>query len=149
MRSWAVPEGPSVDPWATRLAVQVRDHAKAHNVFEGVIPLGGNGAGPVMLWDRGTFAPTHAGAFDVEVLRDAYEAGTLDVVLFGERLGGRWTLTRRGPCGERSRWALQKYQDGFSDRLSEPVDEFRTSVATGRTMQEIEAAVGRPARSRG
>ena len=145
MKSWAVPEGPSINPWSARLAVQVHDHAKTHNVFEGVIPPGGNGAGPVMLWDYGTFAPTEGGAFDVEMLREAYETGALSFVLFGERLGGRWTLIRRlGQYGGHSQWELQKRPDRFSSRLFEPVDEFRTSVATGRTMREIELACAAP-----
>lgn len=139
MKSWAMPIGPSVDPRSTRLAVQVRDHSKAHNAFEGVIPPGGYGAGPVMLWDRGSYAPNETGAFDVEMLLDAYERGTLSCVLFGERLRGRWTLTRRrGQHGERSQWELQKQADSFASRQSEPVREFRTSVATGLTMKEIE-----------
>ena len=141
MKSWAVPDGPSIKPQSTRFAVQVRDHGKAHNAFEGVIPRGRNGAGPVMLWDYGTFAPTDAGAFDVEALRDACDAGALSFVLFGERLGGRWTLTRRrGEYGERSKWDLQKCSDCFSSSLFDPVDEFRTSIVTGRTMKEIDMA---------
>src|SRR5881394_2503990 len=50
MRSWAVPKGPSLDPAVKRLAVQVADHGKSHNAFEG--PLGGGG---VIIWDRGTY----------------------------------------------------------------------------------------------
>lgn len=139
MKSWAVPKGPSTNSGSRRLAVQVHDHPKDYNAFEGVIPRGNRGAGPVMLWDYGTFAPTAEGAFDVEQLRDDYEAGEFSFVLFGTRLGGRWTLTRRsGPRRDRSEWDLQKGPDEFSDPPVEPVDEFRTSVVTGRTMAEIE-----------
>src|SRR5215212_2094596 len=50
MRSWAVPKGPSLDPAAKRLAMQVEDHRMGHNDFEG--PLGEGG---VIVWDRGTY----------------------------------------------------------------------------------------------
>jgi acylphosphatase len=47
MRSWAVPKGPSMDPAVKRFAVQVEDHAIAHNDFEGPA-----GAGAVIIWTR-------------------------------------------------------------------------------------------------
>ena len=50
MRSWAVPKGPSLDPAAKRLAVQVPDHAIEHNDFEGA-----TGGGGVAVWDRGEY----------------------------------------------------------------------------------------------
>src|SRR5436305_6251579 len=50
MRSWAVPKGPSLAPAAKRLAVEVDDHAIAHNAFEGAAGRGG-----VIVWDRGTY----------------------------------------------------------------------------------------------
>src|SRR6201991_3244484 len=49
MRSWAVPKGPSLDPAAKRLAVEVEDHGLDHNDFEGTL-----GDGGVIVWDRGT-----------------------------------------------------------------------------------------------
>src|SRR5260370_28506923 len=107
--SWAVPKGPALDPKAKRLAMHVEDHPLAYGEFEGVIPEG-YGAGIVMLWDRGTWAPEGA---DVDA---ALKKGELKFTLNGTKLKGSWVLVRtRGgradAAGESRSWLLSKHRD--------------------------------------
>ena len=105
MKSWAVPKGPSLDPAARRLAVEVEDHPMEYNTFEGVIPRGEYGGGTVMLWDRGTYEPKELGGDDdpERVLRRAFHRGRLTVRLYGERLRGVFSPCAPGWMTARSR----------------------------------------------
>jgi bifunctional non-homologous end joining protein LigD len=148
MKSWAVPKGPSLDPAVKRLAMEVEDHPIEYNAFEGTIPQGEYGGGTVMIWDRGTY--TYGGGDDVdpvEGLRRGHAKGDFKFVLKGKRLTGSWVLvrTRRGDP-KRAQWLLIKHRDAAAEPDSEVVEEYQTSVATGRTMDEI--AVGRKPRTR-
>jgi bifunctional non-homologous end joining protein LigD len=148
MKSWAVPKGPSLDPAVKRLAMQVEDHPIEYNAFEGTIPKGEYGGGTVMIWDRGTYTYGGDDADDpVESLRKGYAEGDFKVVLEGERLTGSWVLvrTRRGDP-KRAQWLLIKHRDAAAEPDTEVVEEYQTSVTTGRTMDEI--AAGRKPRAR-
>jgi bifunctional non-homologous end joining protein LigD len=137
MKSWAVPKGPSLDPSVKRLAVQVEDHPISYNAFEGTIAAGQYGAGTVMLWDRGSYEPAAGG---VAALRRGYEQGRLEFVMHGKRLRGGFTLVRTRHGGGRSakpQWLLIKRADEGADPSRDVVAEETTSVASGRTMEEI------------
>ena len=135
MKSWAVPKGPSYDPSVRRLAMQVEDHPIEYNTFEGIIPKGQYGGGTVMLWDRGTFGPESGGGEDA--LRAGYDKGDLKFTLHGRRLRGSWVLVRMRREAERAQWLLIKHRDEFADPDYDVVGEVDTSVATGRTMEQI------------
>ncbi len=92
LKSWAVPKGPSLDPADKRLAVQTEDHPLDYGEFEGVIPEKQYGAGEVLLWDRGAWTPEDPDP------RAALRKGRLHFRLDGEKLRGRWVLTRT--CGD-------------------------------------------------
>ncbi len=131
--SWAVPKGPSLDPTIKRLAMQVEDHPVEYGSFEGVIPEG-YGAGLVMLWDRGTWAPA-----DADVDR-ALVKGDLKFTLDGYKLKGSWVLVRtRGYGGARAdgkSWLLIKHRDEWSGALD--IAEFAPkSVKSGLDFAEI------------
>jgi len=140
MKSWAVPKGPSLDPSVKRLAVQVEDHPIEYNAFEGTIPEGEYGGGTVMIWDRGTYRYDGADPDPMEGLRQGYQKGELKIALRGKRLKGSWVLVRtKRRQGKRPQWLLIKHRDEVAKPGSEVVDDYETSAATGRTMEEIAA----------
>ncbi|HEU6451741.1 MAG TPA: DNA polymerase ligase N-terminal domain-containing protein, partial [Gemmatimonadaceae bacterium] len=144
MKSWAVPKGPSLDPAVKRLAIQVEDHPIEYNTFEGTIPEGEYGGGTVMLWDRGTYTADEPSKDPAADLRAGYERGELAFTLRGKRLHGSWALirTRRG-SRKQQQWLLVKRRDDDAEPGSDVVAEYTTSVATGRTMEEIAAGGGK------
>jgi bifunctional non-homologous end joining protein LigD len=90
LKSWAVPKGVPYAKGEKRLAMQVEDHPVSYIDFEGTIPKGQYGGGPVMVWDQGTF----------EILgKDELAKGKLHFLLHGKirpSLPGRaWWICRR------------------------------------------------------
>src|SRR5688572_1783079 len=104
--SWAVPKGPSLNPKDKRLAMRVEDHPWDYREFEGVIPEG-YGAGIVMLWDQGTWAPD-PGFEDVDA---ALKDGELKLHLNGVKLKGGWVLVR---TRDERTWLLIKHRDDWA-----------------------------------
>lgn len=148
MKSWAVPKGPSLDPSVKRLAMEVEDHPIEYNKFEGTIPQGEYGGGTVMLWDRGTYSYGGSEAEGLEGLRRGYTRGDLKFVLNGKRLQGSWVLVRmRRDRPGKPQWLLIKHRDEYAIPDSDVAADNQTSVATGRSMEEIAAGKSRVWRS--
>jgi len=137
-KSWAVTRGPSLDPKDKRLAVEVEDHPLAYGDFEGTIPKGQYGGGTVMLWDRGYWQGDDPEA--------GLRRGDLKFALAGEKLKGEWVLVRmkRDRSGaKRTNWLLIKHRDEYAREGKKAVlPEDDRSVASGRTMAQIEKGVG-------
>jgi bifunctional non-homologous end joining protein LigD len=134
LKSWAVPEGPSLIPGKKRLAVHVEDHPLEYGGFEGVIPEGEYGAGTVMVWDRGTWTPESDPEF-------GYRKGHLKFRLNGEKLKGAWHLVRMAPKPREKQeaWLLFKSDDEAARPADAPdiLEEMPRSAATGRDIDEI------------
>ncbi len=136
LKSWAVPQGPSLDPTQKRLAVQVEDHPLEYGDFAGIIPAGEYGGGTVLLWDHGTWSSEQ----DVAA---ALKLGKLKFRLDGEKLHGRWALIRlrARPDEKGENWLLTKERDDEARTLSEfdVLEERPESVSSGRSLNEIAA----------
>jgi DNA ligase D-like protein (predicted 3'-phosphoesterase) len=126
MRSWAVPKGPSLDPSAKRLAVQVEDHDMDHDAFEGLTDGGG-----VVVWDRGSYEQGGRVPWP-----EALDRGHAVFVLHGEKLRGGFVLQRTRP-GPKPQWLLLKRRDEEARPSSDIVAEQPASVLSGRTLEEL------------
>ncbi|MGI6854047.1 DNA ligase D [Mesorhizobium sp. 1B3] len=130
--SWAVTRGPSLDPSEKRLAVHVEDHPLDYASFEGVIPAKQYGAGPVIVWDRGTWEPEGDPAADLK-------KGHLRFELRGEKLHGAWHLVRLRPRGgeKRDNWLLIKSKDEFATTKGDILEDEPRSVKSGLTIEDV------------
>lgn len=99
LRSWAIPKGPSMDPEEKRLAVEVEDHPLEYADFEGIIPKGQYGAGPVVIWDKGHY----------ELLEK--EEDKVSVRFHGRKLKGEFLLVRLKNKAAKAQWLLMKRKD--------------------------------------
>jgi len=128
--SWAVPKGPSMNTADKRLAMMVEDHPIDYMKFEGVIPPGNYGAGTVMVWDFGNYAP-------VLPMSPGLHKGELKFVLNGEKLQGQFALIKlkNDKTGKGNSWLLIKDKDEFTKSID--VTKKDKSVLTKRSMAEI------------
>ena len=143
--SWAVPNGPTLDPAVKRLAVHVEDHPIEYLDFEGVIPRGQYGGGDVIVWDIGTWEPH--GTDDPAA---AVAAGDFHADVHGSKLRGRLVLVRRGgnrgDRRESDQWLLLHKADDDAVSGWNPED-YPESALSGRTNEQVRADPDREWRS--
>jgi DNA ligase D-like protein (predicted 3'-phosphoesterase) len=115
-----------MDPTVKRFAVEVEDHALAHNDFEGAA-----GSGGVIIWDRGAYEQGGRVPWP-----EALDRGHAVFVLHGEKLRGGFALERtRG--GENPQWLLIKRRDEYAAPGSDIVAELPRSVQSGLALAEL------------
>ncbi len=147
MPSWSVPKGPTLDPTMKRLAMQTTDHDLAYRHFEGVIPEGEYGAGPVMIWDEGTYIPEREISKGVReqvtdakegmtIMKQGMEKGEIKFVLAGKKLKGSFALVKTHGFGPKNAWLLIKHKDEYCLN-SYDANDFSKSARSNRTMDEI------------
>ncbi|HZT05976.1 MAG TPA: DNA ligase D [Chloroflexota bacterium] len=149
LKSWAVPRGPSLNPADKRLAVMVEDHPIDYGVFEGVIPAGEYGAGEVIVWDEGTYAPEDENDQPIDQraaaeqrMREGLASGRVSIILRGHRLRGGWALvkTRR----KADEWLLVKRRDAFASADADALAA-ESSVVSGQTIADLSGKSDAPA----
>ena len=141
LKSWAVPEGPCLDPKIRRFAVEVEEHPLDYAAFEGMIPDGNYGAGQTIVWDRGAWVT-------LEDPATALRKGEIKFRLAGSKLGGGWML-KRLPANP-SHWLLIKERD-IAARSLEIYDVLIAapdSVISGRPIEDPPPRAKSPARRR-
>lgn len=156
MPSWAIPKGPTLDNTQKRLAMATSDHDMSYRNFEGTLPEGSYGAGPVIVWDEGYYiaeieeTKETKGTKGKEKIRTAIEdpkegervmqagleEGQLKFRLFGKKLQGSFALVKAGFAGKNS-WLLIKHKDEFV-KVGYDAKQHPKSVKSGKTIGDIE-----------
>jgi bifunctional non-homologous end joining protein LigD len=149
LKSWPLPNGPSLDPKIKRMAVMTEDHPYDYRNFEGVIPKGEYGGGQVIIWDEGIYTPYEDGdtSWDDKEegsrrMLDGIERGKLSFTLQGKKLRGSFALvkTKYAP----NSWLMLKHKDEYVSERNVLEDD--ASVRSGLTIQDLkEGRIPNPA----
>jgi bifunctional non-homologous end joining protein LigD len=146
MPSWSVPKGPTLDSGVRRLAMPTSDHMMEYRHFEGVLK-GEYGAGPVMIWDEGTYDPEVEVSKGVRrevverkeaerVAKESLEEGNLKFRLYGKKLKGSFALVRTAGWGGKESWLLIKHRDEYS-QPGYDANDYDYSAVSKKTLAQI------------
>ncbi len=139
--SFAIPQGPSLDPNIKRLAIATENHPLGYLEFEDTIPEGNYGAGSMIVWDTGGVRYNETSA------EGGIERGKLDFTLSGYKLAGRFALIATGRRKAQSglagtseavaEWLLVKKTDSGAQIENDVCREQPRSVLSGMTVEEL------------
>jgi bifunctional non-homologous end joining protein LigD len=135
LKSWALPNGPTLDPAIKRLAVHVEDHPLDYGSFEGTIPSGNYGAGSVTLWDRGTYE-----WLGEKTPLQQWQAGDLKLRFHGQKIAGEFALVRTNRSKGKD-WLLIKKKDFAVREGWDPESDTRSVMQGTAELKSIEGAV--------
>ena len=147
MPSWSIPRGPSLESGVRRLAMPTSNHTLEYRHFEGSIPGGRFGAGPVMIWDEGTYVPEVEVSKGVrrevvtreeaeKVAGDGLKKGDLKFRLYGKKLQGSFALFKTAGFRGKVSWLMIKHADAYSKRGYDAKD-YDFSAVSNRTLAQI------------
>ncbi len=147
MPSWSIPKGPTLDSGVRRLALPTTNHLLEYRHFEGVISKGGYGAGPVMIWDEGTYNPEVELSKGIrkqivtrgeagKVARKSLREGNLKFHLYGKKLWGSFALVRTKGFGGKESWLLIKHRDEYS-KEGYDANDYDFSAVSNRSLAQI------------
>ncbi len=135
LKSWALPNGPTLDPAMKRLAVHVEDHPLDYGGFEGTIPSGNYGAGNVTLWDRGTYE-----WLGPKTPKQMWESGDLKLQFHGQKIVGEFALVRTNRNKGKD-WLLIKKKDFAVREGWNPEADTRSVLQGPGEISSVEGAV--------
>lgn len=147
MPSWAVPKGLTLDNTMKRLAMPTSDHTMEYRHFEGVIPEGSEGAGPVMIWDEGYYIPEIEISKGIRklvedrkegemVMKEGMQKGEIKFFLHGKKLKGSFALVKTKGFGPKDSWLVIKHNDEYVQKDYD-AKNFDFSAVSGKTIEEI------------
>jgi bifunctional non-homologous end joining protein LigD len=147
MPSWAIAKGPSLDNTVKRLALSTTDHEIDYRHFEGVIPEGSYGAGPVMIWDEGYYIPEIEISKGVrkeiperkegeKVMEEGLKKGELKFILHGKKLTGSFALVKTKGWGPKNSWLMIKHNDKFV-KPDYDANDYDISAVSKKSIAEI------------
>ena len=149
LKSWPLPNGPSLDPKIKRMAVMTEDHPYDYRNFEGVIPKPQYGGGQVIIWDEGIYTPDEDGVTSwddkdegSQRMLEGITRGKLSFTLQGKKLRGSFALVKTKYAPDS--WLMLKHKDEFVTERNVLEDD--ASVRSGLTIQDLkEGRIPNPA----